>query len=68
MAGTGGYVGGIFVWTDYPYDDRGANADAAIRRAGDPLHADRSMTRCARAGMPELQNLGPADDRLGVPA
>jgi hypothetical protein len=29
VAGTGGYVDGVFVWTDYAYDDRGANADAA---------------------------------------
>ncbi len=29
MSGTLAYVAGIFVWTDYAYDDRGANLDAA---------------------------------------
>ncbi len=43
VAGSGGYVDGIFVWTDYAYDDRGANADAADgrrpHRFGVPLAA-----------------------------
>jgi hypothetical protein len=29
IAGTAAYVNGTFVWTDYAYDDRGANRDAA---------------------------------------
>lgn len=29
ISGTAAYVRGTFVWTDYAYDDRGANADAA---------------------------------------
>ena len=28
IAGTSAYVNGTFVWTDYAYDDRGANRDA----------------------------------------
>lgn len=29
VSGTETYVGGAYVWTDYAYDDRGANLDAA---------------------------------------
>lgn len=29
VSGTAAYVGDVYVWTDYVYDDRGANLDAA---------------------------------------
>jgi hypothetical protein len=41
VSGTAAYVNGTYVWTDYAYDDRGANRDAA---------AGGDRTDSARAG------------------
>ncbi len=38
VSGSGGYVAGAFVWTDYAYDDRGANIEAAD--GGDRTNSD----------------------------
>jgi len=42
ICGTSSYVKGTFVWTDYAYDDRGANFDESPDRGASPGEAARS--------------------------
>jgi pimeloyl-ACP methyl ester carboxylesterase len=42
ICGTSSYVSGTFVWTDYAYDDRGANSDESPDRGALPGEAARS--------------------------
>ena len=42
ICGTSSYVSGVFVWTDYAYDDRGANSIESPDRGALPGEAARS--------------------------
>lgn len=64
VSGTAAYVGGALVWTDYAYDDRGADTDT--RAGGDTAYPD-GMAPNNVADLVQLR-LRPDGERLTVQA
>ena len=62
ICGTGSYVDGTYVWTDYAYDDTGAS-DTAFGGGAEPYPEDGANT----ADLIQLQ-LRPTDDGLQIRA
>lgn len=75
VAGTGGYVDGIYVWTDYAYDDRGANLTAVAGgdrndsgTAGGDVRYPDTLTINNAADLIQLQIFTTGDGGLTVRA